>query len=124
AHRLAVRENRRARHRLRPVEHTRRDGLRPAHPDRHAALGACPPPVAGARRSYVSPVSSRAAIQTSTTPWYLREQTALQNGSRLRIATGGRSSPQITHRPSLRTFSSFPSWIATCRGRSSSAASS
>lgn len=46
--------------------------------------------------------------QTSTTPWKRREQTALQNGSRLPTATGGRPFPHTTQRPFLRTLGSSP----------------
>jgi hypothetical protein len=50
---------------------------------------------------------SRSITHASRTPWCLREQTRLQNGSRLATATGGRSSPHTKHRPSLRTLGSW-----------------
>jgi hypothetical protein len=49
----------------------------------------------------------RSITPASRTPWCLREQTRLQNGSRFVTATGGRSSPHTKHRPSLRTLGSL-----------------
>ena len=77
----------------------------------------------------------RLVTHRSRTPWCLREQTALQNGSRFVIATGGRSFPHTRQRPSSRTLGSLSLRAqadlrrvltprsTTCHARSSSAAS-